>query len=138
MAIGTEKLDGRPCYRKIRELVRSDRKMLLCGVSKGRDRSNQTSWKDRWKFIETLRLGQRPGTVGIVAYSGALLSSLVGARSPGVVCGLEGESILSGLPLPHESSRRISAESGRLGLASEPAFVFLKDVRTLEGEAGSS
>jgi hypothetical protein len=61
-------------------------------------------------------------------------TSLVGAASSGVnSCGLEGASKLSGLPLPHESSRMLSAKLGR---AWEGSVFFV--VRELEGDDGPS
>lgn len=53
------------------------------------------------------------------SFGGAAVASVAGTASSGVGnCGLESESILSGLPLPHESSRMICATPGRLGLVS--------------------
>lgn len=53
------------------------------------------------------------------SFGGAAVVSVAGTASPGVGnCGLESESILSGLPLPHESSRMICATPGRPGLIS--------------------
>jgi hypothetical protein len=68
---------------------------------------------------------------------GAAVASLAGPASSGVDnCGLESESILSGLPLPHESSRMICATPGRFGLVSGGPDLLAG--RELEGDGGST
>lgn len=98
--------------------------------------------KNRWKCIgRDQARDMLPVPRQIIvhpSFRGEGLASLVGTVSAGVSnCGLEGESVVSGLPLPHESSRMICAASGALGLAWDWSD-FLVAARVLEGDEGSS